>query len=118
MEKGGVGQAVILKNNRLFNLLEHPVNTAGHSPLAAQIHLGEVGQHLAIPIHALNDGTGGNDLLGFSRAICPRAIAHDQQLGWLGLGDFRKNPFGNVRPVEDNKSDRSGDLKIRHETDS
>ena len=114
-EKAGIWQAIIFQNNGLFHLLEYPIYSGRNTPLAAQIHLRKISQNFTVPVHTIDDSSGSCDLLGFPGTIGPWAIAHDQQFWRSGSGYFRKNHFGRIRPVEDDKRDRRGELKIRHQ---
>jgi hypothetical protein len=54
----------------------------------------------------IDDRPRSRHLFSLSRTINPGSSTHNQQLRRLGFGEFRKNPFGSVRSVEDNKGDR------------
>ena len=106
MEKSLIRQTVVFENDRFFHVFEDPIEAAGNAPLATQIRLGKILQHFARPVDAIDDRAGRLAGFGFTFTIGTRAIGDDQQLRRTGPGDFRKDPRGPFRPIENNEGNR------------
>lgn len=71
-------QAIIFEDDRFFHLFKNPIETAGHSPLAAQVTFSKIGQHFAGPVDLVNNGAGSQTCLSFAWAIEARAVSYDE----------------------------------------
>ncbi|WP_200895201.1 hypothetical protein [Methanosarcina sp. 2.H.T.1A.8] len=98
-------QAIVFKNNRLINGVENPVQTTRYPAFAAQIHIRVIGQHLAVPIHIIDDSTGSSAFLCIIRTIRTRAVSNNQKFRGPGFCYFCKHSFGGVWAVEDYEGD-------------
>src|SRR4051794_16205968 len=100
-------QAIIFEDDGFFTLLEDPVDTARNAQPAAEVVIGVVGQHFAIPVNSLNDRPGRGHCVRLSYAICSWPIADDQQLGRFGPGYFSEDSSRCLRAIEYDECDRS-----------
>ena len=106
-EEGGVGKAVVFEDHCFFGDGESPVQAGGDALPAAQVLLGEVGEHFARPVHALGDDFAHlGHARGFARHVRPRPVADDKQLRRTRLPDALKHTAHRLRAVEDEEYDR------------
>ena len=71
-----MGNAIVLEDNALVNLLEEPGNGAAHPYAAALVNAGIKALDLAGPINlVLDNQAGSGNLLSFARALWVGAIA-------------------------------------------
>ena len=70
-----VWQAVVLKDNCLFDLLKNPTQATRHSLLAAKIFIGKILQHSAWPIDLLYDASDFFTKVLF--VFIPRTVRND-----------------------------------------
>ena len=81
-EEVGMGNAVVLQNDALLNLIEKPGDGAAHPQAAALVHVGIEALDLAGPIDlVLDHRAGGGHLLGFAGALGVGAVAGHIQAG-------------------------------------
>lgn len=82
-EEVGMGNAVVLQDDSLLDLLEKPIDGAANAKTAALIHIGVEALNLAGPVDLLLDHLpSGCHLLGFAGALGVGAIAsHEQARG-------------------------------------
>src|SRR6266568_1093901 len=80
-KKALIRQAIVFQNDRLFDLLEHPIN-------------------------AIDDRARRLASFSLAGAIQTRAVRDDEQFRWTCLCDFSKDELRPLRPIENNKGNR------------
>lgn len=106
-KEGFVRKTIVFKDDRFFDLLKNPIETAGHAPFAAEVIVGEISEQLAGPVNTVYDSTGSQAQLPLALAIRAGAIGDNQQFCRSRFGDFGENARGPIYSIKDEKGDRS-----------
>jgi hypothetical protein len=98
---------IVFQNNGLLDLTENPRETCGWTPPAAQIYLRIILYYFTLPIHPLDNGTGGSASLSFTWFFRARAVGDDEQSSGTSAGDFSEDTRRNIGTVEYDERYRS-----------
>ena len=110
-----MGHAVVLQHDELFHLLEMPmVRPVAMRRWAPQVRVGVVADHLAVPVHALDDLAGrGTQLHIFPGQGAARRQSRTERRR-LDLGDLGKYACVSSGPIENDERDGS----LQHQSTS
>src|SRR5439155_16709195 len=73
-EERGIRQAVVFEDNRLVHDTEDPIHPGRHPAPAAEIDIRILPEHLARPVHRLDDRPRGPAARRLALAMPPRAV--------------------------------------------
>ena len=86
---------VILEDDRFFCLPKDPVQARGDTMAATHVGLGEIRQHLAVPIHLIRQCARRGAFRFILRV--PRSVSNHEHALWAGaanrLEDARRQPW-------------------------
>ena len=103
-EKCRVRQAIVLQQNRAFDLREDPGDPAGHAGFAAEVDGGEVAGDLAIPINggdSIAPGLTGGVLVGVAGSV-----SDEKKLGGTDLHNLLEDAVPPSAKFAPRRSDR------------
>jgi len=101
-----IWDTVVLKNNRLLDLLKYPIKAASNSEAASYVCFRKVPQQFAGPINFVDNATNVFTGLRLARSVRAWSISdNDQSMGFHRSDPFEDN-LCSIRAVEDKKNDR------------
>src|SRR5271157_3789527 len=86
-EERRVGDAIVLQNDRLLDLLKHPIDPGRDATGTPEVDRGILALHLARPVDLLRNCASGCARFCLIGKTGPSAIGHDQQPWRAGRSD-------------------------------